>query len=234
MGHDHIAPILVLLPGLDGTGLLFRALIEALGSQVESKIVTYPVDRPLGYDELEALVRATLPAERRYVVLGESFSGPIAIRLAADPPAGMAGVILCVTFAKNPHPLLAWMKPWTAGLPVKGLPAWMRAPFMWGGWSANGEPPEVMRATATVEEAVLRQRIAAVLAVDETCALARIRMPALVLQARDDHVVPHSAGEHILRTLPSAKLVEVEGPHLLLQMRPTECAALVKRFLATL
>lgn len=234
MAHRPLVPTLVLLPGLDGTGLLFRAFVEALGPSVATQVVAYPVDRPLGYAELEGLVRAALPTGRTYVVFGESFSGPIAIRLAADPPQGMAGVILCVTFAKNPYPLLAWMGPWTAGLPVKALPAWLRAPFMWGGWSANREPPEVRRATATVDEAVLRHRIAAVLAVDETRALARIRMPMLVLRASMDHVVPLAASEHILRALPAAELMELEGPHLLLQMRPEECAAAVRRFLEAL
>ena len=234
MAHDRLAPTLVLLPGLDGTGLLFRPFVEALESQVETQVVTYPVDQPLGYAELEALVRDALPTDRPYVVLGESFSGPIAIALGANPPARLVGLILCVTFAKNPYPLLAWMKPWTAGFPVKGVPGWLRAPFMWGGWAANGEPPEVRRATAAVDEAVFRRRIAAVLGVDETSALARIRMPTLVLRASEDHVVPRAASEHILGVLPAAALVEVEGPHLLLQMRPAECAAVVRRFLERL
>jgi pimeloyl-[acyl-carrier protein] methyl ester esterase len=234
--NKRLTPTLVLLPGLDGTGLLFRAFVEALSPHVETQVVTYPVDQRLGYAELEGLVRAALPTHRPYVVLGESFSGPIAIRLAAgrpgaDPPAGMVGLILCVTFAKNPHPLLAWMAPWASGVPVEGLPAWLRAPFMWGGWSADREPLEVQRATAAVDESVLRHRIAAVLAVDETSALARIRMPTLVLRASADHVVPRAASEHVLRVLPAAELVEVEGPHLLLQMRPAECAAVVRRFL---
>ena len=60
----------------------------------------------MGYDELEVLVRAALPTGQRYFLLGESFSGPLAIRIAANPPAGLAGVILCGTFAKNPLPWL--------------------------------------------------------------------------------------------------------------------------------
>lgn len=231
---DAPTPPLVLLPGLDGTGMLFNRFVEALKPRVETRIVAYPVDRPLGYAELEALVRAALPRDRRFVVLGESFSGPIAIRIAADPPAGLVGVILCVTFASNPYPLLAWTRPLAAGLPVKGLPLWLRAPFMWGAWSANRPPLEVERATAAVNESVLRHRIAAVLAVDETRALARVRLPTLLLRASDDHVVPRSASEQILRSLPTAELVEIEGPHLLLHTRPTECVKVVTEFLGRL
>src|SRR6266567_2475238 len=77
-------PMLVLLPGLDGTGKLFAAFVRALGAGVESRVIGYSPDEPLGYEELEPQVRAALPRDRPYVLLGESFSGPIAMRIAAS------------------------------------------------------------------------------------------------------------------------------------------------------
>ena len=229
--NDRSPPTLILLPGLDGTGILFSQFVEAIGSSVETRIVAYPADQPLGYAELEALVREALPRDRPYVVLGESFSGPIAIRLGADPPPGLAGVILCVTFAKNPYPLLGWAAPWAAGIPVMALPTWVRAPFIWGASATERARQESQLATAAVGEAVLRHRIGAVFAVDETHSLARVRVPVLVLQASDDRVVPRAATQHILRTLPQAEHIEIRGPHMLLQIRAAECAAAVRRFM---
>jgi pimeloyl-ACP methyl ester carboxylesterase len=223
-----------LLPGLDGTGLLFRQFVEAIAGSVDTQIIAYPAERPLGYAELATLVREALPRDRPYVVLGESFSGPIAIRLGAGPPAGMMGLILCVTFAKNPYPLFGWVGPWVGSIPVTSLPAWVREAFMWAAAGTEGARAESELATAMVGEAVLQHRIAAVLKVDETDSLARIRIPTLVLQASDDRVVPRAATEHILRTLSSAELVEIRGPHMLLQIRALECAATVKRFMETL
>lgn len=223
-------PTLVLLPGLDGTGKLFSELVRALGSDIDAQIVPYPVDQPLGYAELEALVGAALPADRRFVVLGESFSGPIAIRIGADPPAGLAGVILCGTFAKNPYPLLGWAQPLAAWFPLKSLPRWLRAPLMWGSLAAERAPAQLNRAMAAVSADVIRHRIAALLAVDASAALARVRLPILVLQAAHDLVIPRSATHWLLQTAPHAQLVEIDGPHLLLQTRPEECAAAVIRF----
>ncbi len=231
---ERLAPSLVLLPGLDGTGKLFAAFVEALGSALDTQIVRYPVDQRLGYRELEQRVRDALPAKRPYVLLGESFSGPIAIRIGANPPPGLIGIILCVTFAKNPYPLLGWARPLAARLPVKSLPRWFRAPFMWGAASPNRAPAKVDRATAAVDDAVLRHRIASLLAVDETAALARIELPILVLRATGDHVISNAATRHMLRTQPRAQLIEIDGPHLLLQTRADECVAVITRFTQTL
>ena len=223
-------PTLVLLPGLDGTGKLFSGFVRALGPDIDAQIVSYPVDQPLGYAELETLVRAALPADRRFVVLGESFSGPVAIQIGANPPAGLAGIILCGTFAKNPYPLFGWAQPLAAWFPVKSLPRWLRAPLMWGSLAAERAPAQLNRAMAAVSADVIRHRIAALLAVNASAALSRVRSPILVLQARHDRVIPRSATQWILKTAPHAQLVEVDGPRLLLQTRPEECAAAAIRF----
>jgi pimeloyl-[acyl-carrier protein] methyl ester esterase len=84
-----IAPVLLLLPGIDGTGKFLGVFAQALRPSVEPMIVSYPSDRALGYDELEALVLAALPSDRGYILLGESFSGPLAVRIAARSPPGL-------------------------------------------------------------------------------------------------------------------------------------------------
>ncbi len=144
-------------------------------------------------------MRAALPDDRPFVLLGESFSGPLAIRIAAYPPPGFSGLILCVTFAKNPYPWAAWAKPLAAYLPLKSFPRWLRAPLMWGSHDPNRAPSQAQRAMAGVSVEVVRRRIAALLAVDETEALRSVTKPVLVLRAIRDRVVPKSATEWIMR-----------------------------------
>jgi pimeloyl-[acyl-carrier protein] methyl ester esterase len=228
------SPVLVLLPGLDGTGKLFAEFVKALGPGVGAIVVAYPPDQPLGYDELHALVMGVLgqlPRNQRFVLLGESFSGPLAIRIAARAPPGLEGLILSASFAVNPFPWLAWARPLAAYLPVKSLPRWLRAPLMWGSLSPERAPSQMERAMSGVSAAAVRRRIAALLAVDETSALERVATPVLLLRARRDRVIPKGATRRILKILPRAALVEIDGPHLLLQTRPRECAAAVLRFL---
>src|SRR5262245_5039352 len=90
---------LILMPGMDGTGELFAPFLDALGDSIESCVLQYPTHEPLRYSELLPRVRAELPHSGSFVLLGESFSGPLALMLAAEQPAGLCGVVLCASFA---------------------------------------------------------------------------------------------------------------------------------------
>jgi pimeloyl-ACP methyl ester carboxylesterase len=228
---DATLPVLVLLPGLDGTGKLFAKFLKALDLNVRAIVVPYPENVSLNYEELEALVRATLPTDTPFILLGESFSGPIAIRIAARPPATLMGLILTVTFASNPFPGFAWMRPLAAYIPLKSLPRWVRAPLMWGSASPNRAPRQSQRAMATVSAAVIRHRIAALLGSDENSTLRSISLPTLVLCARRDRVISKVATMRILRGIPHAQHIEIDGPHLLLQTCAAECATAVLSFM---
>ena len=229
---DAPSPVLVLLPGLDGTGKLFTEFLKVLDPSISAIIVSYPNDVPMSYDELETLVSAALPADRPFFLLGESFSGPLAIRIAARRPASLMGLLLCVTFASNPFPWAgAWARPLAAYLPLKSLPRWIRAPLMWGSASPNRAPRQSERAMAQVSAAVIRHRIAALLAVDEISSLPKISVPALVLCATRDRVVSEAATRRIMRGITHAQRVDIEGPHLLLQTCAAQCAAAVLSFM---
>jgi pimeloyl-ACP methyl ester carboxylesterase len=90
---------LVLLPGMDGTGQLFDDLVAALGPGVETVVVSYPPDPALDYAQLEIIARSNLPPYQPFVLLGESFSGPIAVSIAASAPQNLRGLILCCSLS---------------------------------------------------------------------------------------------------------------------------------------
>jgi pimeloyl-ACP methyl ester carboxylesterase len=227
--------MLVLLPGLDGTGKLLTTFVQALAQVLcapwETQVIAYLKDEPLGYDELERRVRGALPDDRPFVLLAESFSGPIAIRIAASPPRAMRGVILCGTFARNPYPLLGWAGPLAFLVPTKSLPRWVRAPLLWGSKNAVRVPVQAERAIAQVADAVVRRRIRALLEVDAGECLRRITLPVLILRARDDRIVPRAASLWMSERLAAAHVAVIDGPHLLLQAAPQECAAAVGQWL---
>ena len=223
---------LVILPGLDGTGARITPFIRELEPAMHTRIIGYPSDEPMGYTELESLVRRELPSGgERYALLAESFSGPLGIRLAAAPPAGLAAVILCGTFARNPFPWLRVVRPLAVRIPFKSLPRWLRAPLLWGSRDPERAPPAASRASAGVAAAVIRRRLHEVLGVDESAHLASIELPVLILTASRDRILPRAATRLLVQRTRCAQVAEIDGPHLLLQSRPAECARAVLRFL---
>jgi pimeloyl-ACP methyl ester carboxylesterase len=223
-------PLLILLPGLDGTGKRFADFIDVLKPGIDTRIVSYPTDLPLGYEELERRVRDGLPGDRAFVLLGESFSGPIAIRIAARPPPGLKGVILCATFARNPFPWLRWARPLVQFVPIKSLPRWLRAPLLWGTPQRARTPANSERAIAAVADSVVRRRVAELLACNVSTEVRSIALPMLVLHGRADRVVSLSAARRIHASARAAELIDIDGPHLLLQARAAECAGPVREF----
>jgi pimeloyl-ACP methyl ester carboxylesterase len=224
---------LVLLPGLDGTGLLFAGFVAALGSEVEVIVVSYPPDIPLGYSELEPIARSFLPLDRPYFLLGESFSGPIAISIAASSPPGLLGLVLCCSFARNPLPLLVPVRSAIGIVPVAALPMALLSFLVLGRHSSPALRSSLASSLALVAPAVLRTRAHAALSVNASALLSRVKVPVLYLRASEDRVVPRSTSEHILSLAPGSMVVEFVAPHFLLQVLPSPAASTVVAFMGS-
>jgi pimeloyl-[acyl-carrier protein] methyl ester esterase len=222
---------LVLLPGMDGTGELFQPLLESLGQSSVSVVVAYPPADLLTYAELESVVRAQLP-QGPFVLLGESFSGPIAISIAASNPKGLRGVVLSCSFASSPRPLATRAAPMLS-LPLPLPPTALLATALLGSFSTPRLRGLLARALKKVSPSVLRYRLAEALRVNVGAKLSRIKVPLLYLQASSDWVVPGAAWAEVRSALPGASIRVVSGPHLLLQSRPTESAKAIQEFVSS-
>ena len=222
---------LILLPGMDGTGQLFELLIRALAGEFEIKVVTYPTSIPCGYSQLEAIAREAIPKEGSYVILGESFSGPIAISLAASASVRLKGLIHCCTFVRNPRPALSAFGSLLGFFPIGAVPASARAHLLFGRFSTAALRASLAQSLAQVSLSVLRKRLSAVLSVDVSVELAAIGLPLLYLRASQDRLVPPSASALIVSINKMTQLVQIEGPHCLLQAVPTEASTVIAVFL---
>jgi pimeloyl-ACP methyl ester carboxylesterase len=226
---------LVLLPGMDGTGELFEPLAQAMGRQHDAiDVVRYPGTEPLGYDELERLVRARLPGGQPFVLLGESFSGPLAISIAATPPPGLRGLILCCSFARSPKPGLALLRGGLLELSMmfmhSGL---MRGPMrrmLLGRFATPRLCGLLQGSLRQVSTAVMTRRMREVQRVNVVDRLAQVRVPVMYLQAIEDRIVPGRAARTIQRALSGLRIVRLEGPHGLLQAAPVAAAQAIENF----
>ncbi|QDH68785.1 alpha/beta fold hydrolase [Marilutibacter alkalisoli] len=220
---------LVVLPGLDGTATLHSAFCAAANFTFDTiKVVPYPPDHPLGYAELETLARAELPSTP-FVLLGESFSGPIALSVATDPPPGLIGIVLSTTFARPAIPALSPFAPLVRFMPARAAPIALLSWWLLGQWTTPALRSSLKNALDSAASSVLAFRAAAALR-PPAVNLAAISAPTLYLRATGDRLLAASAGEHIRSSIPQSRLVDIAGPHLLLQAAPGPCAHAIGDF----
>lgn len=225
---------LVLLPGLDGTGDLFAPFCRALGSAIQPIVLRYPADPQLSYQDLEAEVRRNLPSQEPYALLAESFSGPIAIKLAAERPPDLRALILCCSFASNPRPGLVGLRGLIAYIPFARLPAAPLLSLLLGAGASGALRAWVGTIVGGLPSALVAARLQAVMRVDVRAALERLLVPVLYLQAAQDRLVPPASGEEIRRRCADCSLLSLPGPHGLLQVEPEAAARQVQGFVARL
>lgn len=224
----------VMLPGLDGTGLVFGPFRDCLGDLVSAEPVSYPIDRPMTFEEHVDFARRQLPFDRPFVLLAESFSGPIGLQLLVDPPANLLGAIFVASFVRYPRPFLVDA---ARHLPQALLLKLFATSPVSRFFCLGGAPAEAVRlfrrALRSVPLQVLsgRLQIIATLPPPPACAFSR---PALYLQPRHDRLVPPRAVEAIQECLPQLRVETMAGPHMILLAKPEVGARLVNAFISGL
>lgn len=223
---------LVLLPGMDGTGLLFQPFIEAMGTAGEVMIqpLAYPARDALDYAALIALAFNAIPPTGPLVILGESFSGPIAVALAVRCADRVKGLILCCSFVRNPQPRWSWLTVLLRAAPVPAPPAAWIARALFGRHATAGLRAMLAQALDGVAPNVLRSRLVAVASVDASATLAAMHTPLLYLHAREDRLVPASTLAWVKQLRPDVRVAEFDAPHALLQTCPLQAAECVTAF----
>jgi pimeloyl-[acyl-carrier protein] methyl ester esterase len=221
---------LVLLPGMDGTGVFFEDFAAALQTEFKPLIVRYRNDPSLGYAGLEPIARAALPRDEPFVILGESFSGPIAISIAASNPPGLLGLILCVTFARNPHPLLPLVTALLQPFPATRVPRFIQRRNLFGRFDSPHHGAKLRELRKLVSAKTLNARAAAIASVDVSAQLGRVTVPALYLRAKNDRLVSRASCDHIRKILPHVDVAELDAPHLMLQTVPQDALAAIRTF----
>jgi pimeloyl-ACP methyl ester carboxylesterase len=223
---------LLLLPGLDGSGVMFRPLLPYLPPNIHPIIVNYPPDQLLGYDQLLPIVLAAIPGNSEVVVLGESFSGPLALMLAAQPPARLRAVILCASFVRSPLRFRRdWLIHFVHPAAFRMFPAFLRTKAMFGAFTTSERQALKSEALANLRPEVLAHRVRAVLNVDARRALAACRVPLLYVRGRYDLLVPPHNLAEICALHPSTQVATLLAPHEVLQSRPRAAASVIATFI---
>lgn len=225
-------PTVVVFPGLDGTGRLTDAFADGDWHGHPVRMVSLPKEGPQDYPSLVRALLPTLP-EGRLILIGESFSGPLAMQLAEHERGRVEALILVGGFCASPAPAgLALM-------PLRPLffvppPAHLLKKFMVGA-DAGKELVELLTMTLqSVPSATFANRARVVLTLAEKDCPVPDDLPVLLLQAQHDALISWEHQSRLERHFPEAEAAWIDGPHLLLFTRPDACRAAITGFLSSL
>jgi pimeloyl-[acyl-carrier protein] methyl ester esterase len=220
----------VLLPGLDGTGLLFDPFVQALEARGQSvRVLRYP-DQAWGYEALFAWLHAELvdlPAGS--VLLAESFSGPLGVMLAAENRFGFSKLILCATFVRCPSQLAQVFKPGLNWLSVFAPALSFFSAFaptvsiersLFNDVVPEPLRPKFKQAMHANSAYVAPARMQAILNVDVSAHLRKVAIPIIYLQAGADRLVGAHCLQEISTIKPQVQVLKFDTAHCLLQLKP--------------
>lgn len=229
---------IVLLPGMDGSGELFRGLVSALPPGLETETLWYPADRYMTYGELAGTLRGAIPVDEPFVLVAESYGTPLAILIAALEPPNLQGIVLCAGFATSPvrgwKRTLAWdLTPLVSLVSHMTMPGFVVRHLMVGDEAPKGLVELVKGALSWVTPKVLGSRMREVLNVDVRAELAQVKVPVLYVQASKDRMVSALCVEEMQAVKPG-RVTVMDAPHLLLQCEPVLGAEKIAGFVKEL
>lgn len=220
---------LVLLPGLNGTTGLFNPLLECVPDDIAVLPISYPAQEKLSYSQLTSFVLDKIEQiSGKYIILGESFSGPISLFISERKPAGLVGVVLVATFITAPNFKVGRFLPWTIGFSFAKPLYSVRLAL------SNKKNQPLIASISTelqnVSPQVLSYRIEEIFAVNATESLRNCDVPVVYFRGVKDFVVPKKNLLEILAVKPEVKVIEFDAQHFLLQSEPVKACKEIQRF----
>ena len=208
----------ILVPGMDGTGLLFYRQVPLLARSY--RVITYALrDAAATMDvlvsDLARIIDTVAPTERRAIIVGESFGGALALSFALAKPEQVSRLVILNSFpyfAPQRRLRLAAVGlgalPWGAMGLVRRLTAFrLHSPH-----THRQEIDRFMELTARASRGGYINRLKLLMQYDVRHRLHELRAPTLFLAADRDHLVPSVAqARYMADRVPGSMLRVLEG-----------------------
>jgi pimeloyl-ACP methyl ester carboxylesterase len=150
--------------------------------------------------------------------------------LAADPPPGLRGIVLCATFISAPWPFLRFLRRAATPSMARLFPFLSEALAVFGRYSSEQFRRDRAECWSRVPPSTFAARARTILAMDRRSKLA-CQIPLLYLRGSTDVVVPRWNARAVSRAIPSARVVTIDGPHLALYTNPGKAAGVIAKFI---
>jgi 3-oxoadipate enol-lactonase len=211
------APTIALLPGLDGTALLFYRQIPLLRRSFHVLTIPLPDSASCTMSDLVSYVCDAVDrrAPSDVIVCGESFGGALALSVALRSPAWLAGLVVVNSFSRVPRQLrlrlgvhLLRLFPWAA-MPLARR---FTAARLHSRHAQADDLREFHARSRFIGRTGYLRRLQILRSFDVRGSLCEIRVPTLLLAADQDRLLPSvSEGRFMARQIPAATLQILDG-----------------------
>lgn len=217
---------LVLLPGLNGSSALFAPLLAELGG-IDCQVLDLPEHGSQDYDALAQKMAERL-GNAPFVLLGESFSGPIAYRLAMRKPSGLLGVVFAASFLTAPSPALPLLKRLPISLRLATQP-WLLRAMCLGQQASDQILHLIQEEIRGLDKTLIRTRLHTLATLHAP--QQRLDLPTLHLWPQQDRLVAHKVARQLAHACSDIRQIRLDGPHFILQTQPKACARAIAEFM---
>jgi pimeloyl-ACP methyl ester carboxylesterase len=212
---------MVLVPGLDGTALLFYRQAPILARRFQVETLPLPDDDSCTMESLVALLKEAVDrlarerAEEKVFLCGESFGGALSLSFALRHPERLAGLVIL-----NSFPYIRQRVRIRLGPPLLKLMPWGAMPLvrrftesrLHSSHTLPEDIEEFHRRTRAIGRRGYIRRLELLREYDIRHELHRIEVPTLFLAADEDHLVPSVAEARFMAgRMPRAEVKVLEG-----------------------
>lgn len=209
----------IILPGLHGSEELSDYFVAKSPSYFDTRCLSLPDEKFTNYTQLADRLSPNIQGQGSSIIIAESFSGPLGILLAQRHPRVVKHLVLVATFATSPLPPFARFLPWSILFRIPLSRIISRTLI-----GKHQDLHQGLRiAVGTQSKTTLANRISILSQVNVLQELSNLKCPITYLSANSDRLVSRVHGEEIARANPLVDIINIEGPHLLLQANPKEC-----------
>lgn len=209
---------ILLIPGMDGTGELFKPLLDELPKNVETQIVCLnclKTQTPKG----QSSEIASLIGNDEVIILSESYSGYIVYHLSLLSNVNIKHIVFAASFLENPTWLSRFNKLIPLNLVRRSLiPGIILSSIFFAQRNNKKLVKLLISSLKLVSNSTLRQRLKVINKLVRPTEL--LSVPCTYVQATNDYLVSKKSVDVFKELCININVVKVSGGHFVVQSNP--------------
>jgi hypothetical protein len=221
---------ILLIPGMDGTGELFKPLLDELPNYVDTQVVSLNSLKTQSPKEQASEIASSIGNDE-VVILSESYSGYIAYHLSLHSNVNIKHIIFAASFLENPTWLSRFNKLLPLNLVRSGLlPNIILSPTLFGQRNSKELVKLFISSLKLVSNSSLRYRLKVINNLVRPTEL--LSVPCTYVQASSDYLVSNKSVDVFKELCININVVKVSGGHFIVQSNPHYFSKLLQGVIA--